>query len=186
MKVGTKSVLFGAHAFWLHPWFVAYAWWKLYGFPWDPRLWVAFFVHDLGYWGKPNMDGAEGETHVFLGAKIMHWLFDEYCGTRPFPVEKRWYQFSFYHSRYMAKRYEADPSQLCFADKMSWIYTPNWLYLPMTMLTGEIYEYMDKHKQEVTFYNDPRKWIIGAKAYTQSWVEQHILGAKDTWTKPKS
>ena len=48
MKVGTKSVLFGAHAFWLHPFFVAVAWTRLYGFPWDPRLWVAFFVHDLG------------------------------------------------------------------------------------------------------------------------------------------
>ena len=53
MKIGTRSVLFGAHAFWLHPWFVAAAWWKLYGFPWDPRLWVAFFLHDLGYFGKP-------------------------------------------------------------------------------------------------------------------------------------
>jgi hypothetical protein len=76
MKIGTKSVLFGAHCFLLHPWFVLWAWIKLYGFPWDPRLWVAFFVHDLGYWGKPNMDGPEGETHVELGAKIMGWLFD--------------------------------------------------------------------------------------------------------------
>jgi len=63
MKVGTKSVLFGAHCFFLHPWFVAAAWWKLYGFPFDLRLWVAFFCHDLGYLGKPNMDGPEGETH---------------------------------------------------------------------------------------------------------------------------
>jgi hypothetical protein len=30
MKVGTKSVLFGAHQFATHPWFVAAAWWKLY------------------------------------------------------------------------------------------------------------------------------------------------------------
>lgn len=51
MKTGTKSVLFGAHCFFIHPLFVALAWWKLFGFPWDPRLWVAFFVHDLGYWG---------------------------------------------------------------------------------------------------------------------------------------
>jgi len=41
-------------------WFVAWGWWTLYGFPFDPRLWVAFFVHDLGYIGKPNMDGPEG------------------------------------------------------------------------------------------------------------------------------
>src|SRR3954469_7337593 len=76
MKIGTKSVLFGAHCFFLHPWFVAAAWWRLYGFPWDPRLWVAFFVHDLGYMGKPNMDGHEGERHPVLGARIMAALFD--------------------------------------------------------------------------------------------------------------
>ena len=68
MTIGTKSVLFGAHCFFLRPWFVAVAWWRLYGFPWDPRLWVAFFVHDLGYVGKPNMDGPEGEEHPLLGA----------------------------------------------------------------------------------------------------------------------
>lgn len=76
MKVGTKSVLFGAHCFLLHPWFVAWAWWRLFGFPWDPRLWILFAVHDLGYWGKPNMDGPEGETHVEWGARLMHRLFD--------------------------------------------------------------------------------------------------------------
>jgi|WetSurMetagenome_2_1015567.scaffolds.fasta_scaffold00003_170 hypothetical protein len=75
MKIGTKSILFGAHCFLIHPLFVLLAWWKLYGFPWDPRLWIAFFVHDLGYWGKPNMDGPEGETHPDLGAKIMS-VFD--------------------------------------------------------------------------------------------------------------
>lgn len=71
MKIGTKSVLFGAHQFLIHPWFVALGWWKLYGFPFDPRLWVAFFVHDLGYIGKPNMDGPEGERHPVFGASIM-------------------------------------------------------------------------------------------------------------------
>src|SRR5271169_964683 len=77
MRIGTKSVLFGAHCFFLHPWFVAAAWWKLNGFPWDPRLWVAFFVHDIGYLGKANMDGTEGESHPEVGARIMHWWFDE-------------------------------------------------------------------------------------------------------------
>lgn len=76
MKTGTKSLLFGAHQFILHPIFVAAAWIKLYGFPFDLRIWVAFLVHDFGYWGKPNMDGTEGERHPETGAKIMHWLFD--------------------------------------------------------------------------------------------------------------
>ncbi len=64
MRVGTKSVLFGAHCFFIHPFFVARGWWALYGCPWDPRLWVAFFVHDLGYVGSHDMDGPEGESHV--------------------------------------------------------------------------------------------------------------------------
>jgi len=63
MKIGTKSVVFGAHCFFIHPWFVFIAWWKLYGFPWDISLWFCFFLHDLGYWGKPNIDGIEGELH---------------------------------------------------------------------------------------------------------------------------
>jgi len=51
MKVGTKGVLFGGHCFFIHPWFVALAWWRLYGFPFDPKLWIAFFVHDIGLLG---------------------------------------------------------------------------------------------------------------------------------------
>jgi hypothetical protein len=50
VSVGTRSVLFGVHAFWLHPFITAEGWRRIYGFPWDVRLWVAFFVHDLGYW----------------------------------------------------------------------------------------------------------------------------------------
>ena len=49
MRVGTKSVLFGVHALWIHPFFVAWAWWKLFGFPWDLKLWFAFLLHDAGY-----------------------------------------------------------------------------------------------------------------------------------------
>ena len=35
MKVGTKSVIGGAHCFLLHPIFVAWGWKRLFGFPWD-------------------------------------------------------------------------------------------------------------------------------------------------------
>ncbi len=155
MKIGTKSVLFGAHQFLIHPWFVAWAWWKLYGFPFDPRLWVAFFVHDLGYWGCADMDGEEGEWHVVLGAKIMGWLFDEdplKAGPRWIASaidwinrgERFWYCFCFYHSRYMAKRYGVKHSRLCVADKLAVALEPWWLYLPRVILTGEIDEYMSR------------------------------------------
>ena len=74
MRVGTKSVIFGVHAILVHPFFVAYAWSRLFGFPWDPRLWFAFVVHDVGYLGKSNMEGPEGQQHVVLGGRIMGWL----------------------------------------------------------------------------------------------------------------
>src|SRR5580658_6759401 len=52
MTIGTKSVLYGAHCAVLHPWFLAAAWSKLYGFPWDVRLWASFWLHDIGYISK--------------------------------------------------------------------------------------------------------------------------------------
>jgi hypothetical protein len=83
--------LFGAHQFLLHPLFLAVAWTKLYGFPMDPRLWAAFFLHDVGYIGKENLDGAEGETHPELGGRIMAVLFGE-----------SWGEFTKLHSRFFA------------------------------------------------------------------------------------
>ena len=164
MKVGTKSVLFGAHCFIIHPVFVLIAWIKLYGFPFDPRLWIAFFVHDLGYWGKPNMDGKEGETHVELGARILsnfdyrvrvlsiRKLYMDYPGYKVLFVFngyvlakssiKEWENFSRYHSRFYAKKDRQPYSKLCVADKLAIALEPYWLYLPRVILSGEIKEYM--------------------------------------------
>lgn len=160
-------MLFGAHCFFIHPFYVARAWWKLYGFPWDPRLWVAFFVHDLGYLGKPNMDGPEGESHPRLGAAIMHCMFDppdplnrnffnrsigrvlaRIFGIKS-PGHLNWYSFSFYHSRFLAKNYGVEPSQLCAADKLATAITPACIYLPMVNLTGEVHEYLAMHNEAV-------------------------------------
>lgn len=93
MKTGTKSVLYGAHCFFIHPFFVALAWWKIFGFPWDLRLWVAFFVHDLGYVGKSEMDSEEGELHPYFGAWVMS-LFDYW--TAP----QEWEHFDFQHGQH--------------------------------------------------------------------------------------
>ena len=120
----------GAHCAVLHPWFLAVAWSKLYGFPWDVRLWASFCLHDIGYISKPNMDGSEGETHVELGARIMGLLFGE-----------SWAAFTAAHSRYWAKRNGRQFSRLCVADKLAFVLTPAWLYLPMTRATGELSEY---------------------------------------------
>ena len=131
MKIGTKSLLFGAHQFALHPLFLALAWGKLYGLPLDPRLWVAFVVHDWGYWGKSNMDGDEGQSHPELGGRIMGRLFGQ-----------EWGDFTRLHSRYYAKREGRAPSPLCAADKLVLLVTPRWLYLPGVCATGEVDEYL--------------------------------------------
>lgn len=134
LPVGTRSLLFGYHQVLIHPLIVATAWTKLYGFPRDLRLWVAFFVHDLGYWGKPNMDGPEGEQHVFLGARIMNRLFDR--------QDWEWNNFCLFHSRFYAIQAGRFPSRLCYADKLAIVICPVWLQLLLMNLSGEISEYM--------------------------------------------
>lgn len=127
MKIGTKSILFGAHCFFLHPFAVAEGWRRLYGFPWDPRLWIAFFIHDLGYWGHGDLDTELADMHPEFGANIMHALFG-----------MKWYTLVMFHSRYVARRYNVNPSKLCWADKMAPACTPWWIYVPMCRLTGEL------------------------------------------------
>jgi hypothetical protein len=195
MTIGSKSVLFGAHQFLIHPWFVAWAWWTLYGFPFDPRLWVAFFVHDLGYVGKPNMDGPEGETHPLFGARVMARLFDRrHIGFGLF-AHGRWYHFCLLHSRYYAKTLGLQPSRLCMADKLAIALTPAWLYLPMVRATGEIHEYMahashrakgdinisEQELRRVTSGNE-RAWYEGVQSYCRRWAYEHRDGKQDTWT----
>lgn len=203
MKVGTKSILFGAHCFFIHPWFVAAAWWKLYGFPRDPRLWVAFVVHDLGYFGKPNMDGKEGEWHPMLGSNIMARLFDwpwsrwsrplaEFCDSHwgDCPQGMNWGSFSLYHSRFLAKAIGHPHSRLCVADKFALCLTPAWLYLPMVRATGEIREYMKlasasgdgKYSSMKISTQGQRAWYADVQSYLRRWVAEHKDGRTDTWT----
>ena len=184
MTVGTKSVLFGAHCFLIHGFFVARGWWTLWGFPWDPRLWTAFFVHDLGYLGCGDMDGSQGEEHVQLGAKIMGLLFGD-----------SWAVFTLRHSRYWAKKHGVGVSKLCYADKLAFAITPGWLYLPMACATGELAEYMEKSRDRqagVAAFTErertqlessvPACWLDGLQSYTKRWVEEHQGGGADTWT----
>lgn len=165
LPVGTRSLLFGYHFLPLHTLFVAAGWWRLFGFPRDPRLWAAFLLHDVGYWGKRDMDGPEGEGHVFAGAAAMGWLFDtdynfgkkrqvarlfnflfgdrhdpELCEDTS-PCHASWYCFTFYHSRFVSKKYGVEPSRLCAADKMAVAMCPVWLTLLLFNLSGEGEEY---------------------------------------------
>jgi hypothetical protein len=192
MKVGTKSILFGAHCFFIHPIFVFIAWWKLYGFPKDPRLWIAFIVHDWGYWGKPNMDGVEGETHVELGARIMHKVFDKKGRivnigreqTIMLADEKRWHEFTLYHSRFYAKKNNHPISRLCVADKYAIVIEPSWLYLFRATLSGEVKEYLQQQRiDNNTPFTNKKEWLIAVKIYLNKWVDEHKDNLNDSWTK---
>lgn len=149
MKMGTRSLLFGAHQFLLHPLCVAYCWWRLYGFPWDPRLWVAFLVHDWGYFGCSDMDGEEGQWHPITGSVIMYSLFGE-----------EWGNFALLHSRTVAKMLKSEPSRLCNADKMASVVLPASLYVFMVRFTGEVREYRSasKHIEETGHTDQTTTW----------------------------
>ncbi len=94
MKIGTKTLLFGAHNVLIHPIMLAIAWTRLYGFKTlNIKLLVAFFVHDLGYFGRSDIDGPSGDRHPELGAKIMGFLFGP-----------EWAEFTLFHSRSYAQK----------------------------------------------------------------------------------
>lgn len=139
MKTGTKSLLFGVHQFAIHPTVVLIAWVKLYGWP-SWRELVCIVIHDWGYWGKPNMDGQEGESHPELGARIAGGLFD-WPTWDEWRDDEQYSKLCLYHSRHYARKYGAEPSKLCWADKLSIRYEPWWLYLPRAWASGELYEY---------------------------------------------
>lgn len=175
MAIGTRSLLFGVHCFLIHPFFVAFSWCRLYGFPYDPRLWVAFFLHDIGYWGKPNMDGPEGERHAELGAAVVGFLFGP-----------DWRDFTLLHSRTYARLMGRTPSPLCAADKLVVYYTPWWLYFPFAFATGELREYMAQSGASAPqggFFSQVaafRIWYAGLQQELRLWAERYVAKPVET------
>lgn len=171
LSIGTRSTLYGYHAFYLHWFFVARGWIRLYGWTWDPRHWIAFLVHDLGYFGKPNMDGVEGTTHPRLGAWIMS-MFD--TPDRQVAVRTKnwgrvirfnhgtsdWHDFALFHSRHYAALLNRPVSLLCAADKLAITFYPKWLLKFLVESSGEIVEY-----KELAEAHD------GVERTTEEWME---------------
>lgn len=212
VSMGTKSVLYGAHQFLIHPALLAVAWLRLYGLravEWwvpgmpimryhflDPRLWVVFCVHDLGYVGKSAMDNEEGEQHPWFGARLVAACFDAgavsvYTMHDPkggtVVSLGQWGLLSLCHSRFLAKQYHLPFSPLCVADKMVIVIEPAWLYLPRVKATGEIREYMkavdEKYKLENRRGDTAGAWHADMVEYLKRWIAKHKDGSDDTMTR---
>jgi len=180
MQIGTRSVLFGAHQFLIHPLFVLWACRRLYGTALHVQVVTAAFCHDLGYWGKDGLDTPDGERHVEFGARLMALLFDSrrievgsVVRTRTGEmvvvehpeqaarlsaqagavVFNTWGQYSLLHSRFYAKRLGLPVSQLCAADKLS-LNEPWWLYLPRVIASGEVWEFLFNATQPSKYSGD--------------------------------
>lgn len=200
MKIGTESLLYGAHLFWWHPFFVARAWYKLYGWNWveycfakpyapnDPwrmrtslkdwRLWLAFIVHDWGYWGSKDMDGEDGIFHPMLGDAIMYGVTGGNIA---------WSCFMLYHSRGMAQRHGRRVSPLAAADKLSLALEPWWFYLYRVRMTGEIREYQstERHGPGFVGYDLPKQgrsweqdkqWWMEVRRHLRTWAQKSATG----------
>lgn len=155
MRTGTKSLLFGGHQFIIHPIILFFCYWKLYGFPFDPRLWVCFVVHDWGYFGCSDMDGVFGKFHPVYGGNIVRLLFG-----------RKWAMFCMTHSRkivellnYILSTDDFKISRLGVADKLAIVYTPIWMYCK-----EELSEYIRYESQDSCI--SPKSWkdIIDKKA----------------------
>jgi hypothetical protein len=171
MKIGTRSLLYGAHQFLIHPVCVAIAWRRLYG-TW-PKWWeaICILVHDWGYWGCPNMDGTEGQEHPEKGA----WIAGKFIVRRMGASVELGHQALMFcrgHSRHFARLHGYDISPLMAADKLGAVLPPWWVYLPMARATGELAEYRaeaDRYWQEtgkgIPGTASDREWYRWLKSY---------------------
>lgn len=147
MRVGTKSLLIGVHQILWHPITVYLAWCKLYGRP-TVRETFCILVHDWGYWGSADMDGQSGIHHPMFGSEIAGRFFgDDYR------------ELVLLHSRHLARKLGVTPSKLCWADKASIIFEPEWFYLWRARASGELAEYRDKAAWWVRIEASDRVWF---------------------------
>lgn len=138
MKIGTRSVLFGVHAFWFHPIVVALGWRLIHGrWPRDRAEWFSIIFHDAGYWGMPNMDGLEGQWHPVVGAAIVYSMLADSHYQQCKAVN-----LILGHSREFCMKTKRSVSALCAPDKVSVLFEPRWFYILRGTLSGEITEFI--------------------------------------------
>jgi hypothetical protein len=185
MKIGTKSLLFGAHQFIIHPITVLLAWVKLYGLP-NWKECICIFIHDLGYYNCENMEGKEGLNHPRFGAMIAKNYLDTWKNLYSVePMSWKYHDLCLYHSRSLAADFNESPSALCWADKLCVLYDPWWFYLPRVILSEEIHEYRAEATKAglITPDMSNREWYKWArermirKAYAQDARPPYIEGS---------
>ena len=140
MTLGPKTLLFGVHQIIIHPLFVLIAWVRLYkSFP-SWRELVCIIIHDWGYWGKPSLKCADGDTHPEYGAFLAHVLFGP-----------EYRDFILGHSSFYIKRNDIPESKLLAPDKYWHCIIPLWLYKLLAVPTGEFSHYRGlKHARQVS------------------------------------
>ena len=136
LNVGTKSVLFGVHAFWLHPFYVYWGWKLIHKRRPNAAELCAIITHDLGYWGCPDMDGDIGETHPERVAKLWRKYF-------PGKFGKQVSTLILGHSSYYTARHNLIRGDLYSPDKLATGLYPTWLYMLLGTLSGELDEYIN-------------------------------------------
>jgi hypothetical protein len=175
MRMGTKSLLFGCHQFVLHPIFVYSAWVKCYKKLPNPKETICIVIHDWGYFGKPNMDGPEGESHPNWAACWALNNLDVIGG--PQDTSGRYYNLCLCHSRFAARSMGLEVSKLCLPDKIGVGLMPVWLWVGLGKLSGEVHEYMKQDKYEInhlgpngTSFRTPSMFFRDYKNITKRWL----------------
>lgn len=98
------------------------------------------------------MDGADGVRHPEVGAAVVGTLFGE--AHRDLVL---------LHSRRYALDQGRDPSKLCWADKLSIVYEPDWFYLLRARASGELNEYRRQAFNWVGPDKTDREWLLWIK-----------------------
>jgi hypothetical protein len=175
---GTLSILFGVHQFIWHPITVARAWHHLYG-KWPTwTQWVAIFCHDLGYLGKPDMDGTRGKTHPVAGANLACDIV-YYIGRLVYRnkhdaalMAESTRELCLWHSTHYAEQQGGVVSELYLPDKVCVLFDPPWFYKLRGKISGEIYEYVENQNRQ--------RWMTGQDEFTVdqwlTWYRQRMHG----------
>lgn len=181
MNIGTKSLLFGVHQFLWHPITVALAWRKCYGVWPKWNEWIAIAFHDVGYKGKPNMDGVEGTKHPLGGAELSFRLSLTIGNFFAHDAKSRFFAFvkacetrdlSLFHSTHYAQLNKKPVSKLYLPDKMSILYDPKWFYLLRARLSGEVEEYRRNAPGEL---RTPGQWYDWYRNKIQEKYDAHCF-----------